>query len=434
MKNIVIIGNGIAGITAARNLRKCSDADILVISGESDYFYSRTALMYIYMGHMKFEHTKPYEDSFWKKNRIELKKAWVNELDTNSKNLLLDSGESINYDKLILALGSQSRKFGWPGQDLIGVSGLYSLQDLNYIEEKTKRVERAVIVGGGLIGIELAEMLHSRNIKVTFLVREENFWDGVLPFEEAEMINREIVNHDIDLRLSTELKEIDADEKGRVCAVITDKGERIEASFVGLTVGVQANINLAKEAGIECGKGVLVDEFLQTNVEDVFAIGDCVELRRVNAGRRSIEQVWYTGRMMGETVVHNLEQPKVKYNPGNWFNSAKFFNIEYQTYGVVKTKPQEGEAHFVWQEASKNVLLRLAYHKKTQSILGINVFGMRMRHEIWDQWLQEKKNVSGVIKELKIANFDPEFFPRYESKIQEAFKDHLSNHKTTEAI
>ncbi|MEO1253363.1 MAG: FAD-dependent oxidoreductase, partial [Bacteroidota bacterium] len=185
MQHIVIIGNGIAGITAARNIRKLSEDQITVISGETDHFFSRTALMYIYMGHMKYQNTKPYEDWFWEKNRIELKRAWVRAIDLDKKGISFDDGGSLSYDKLILATGSQSNKFGWPGQDLRGVQGLYSFQDLELMEENTKSVEHAVILGGGLIGVEMAEMLHSRNIPVTYLIREKNFWGNVLPKEES---------------------------------------------------------------------------------------------------------------------------------------------------------------------------------------------------------------------------------------------------------
>ena len=161
MQKIVIIGNGIAGITAARHIRKLSDNEITVISGETDHFFSRTALMYIYMGHMKYENTKPYEDWFWDKNRINLKKAWVKSIDFDQKEIALDGEGNMAYDKLILATGSQSNKFGWPGQDLDGVQGLYSYQDLELMEANTKDVHQAVILGGGLIGVEMAEMLHS---------------------------------------------------------------------------------------------------------------------------------------------------------------------------------------------------------------------------------------------------------------------------------
>ena len=85
MEHIVIIGNGISGVTAARHIRKLSDKKITIVSAETDYFFSRTALMYVYMGHMKFEHTQPYENWFWKKNRIELKKGYVKNIDPNNK-------------------------------------------------------------------------------------------------------------------------------------------------------------------------------------------------------------------------------------------------------------------------------------------------------------------------------------------------------------
>ena len=94
MQKIVIIGNGIAGITAARHIRKLSDHHITVISGETDHFFSRTALMYIYMGHMTYEHTKPYEDWFWDKNKINLKRVWVKSIDFTQKEIKFENGNS----------------------------------------------------------------------------------------------------------------------------------------------------------------------------------------------------------------------------------------------------------------------------------------------------------------------------------------------------
>ncbi|MFM2392246.1 MAG: hypothetical protein RLZZ546_223, partial [Bacteroidota bacterium] len=211
---IVIIGNGIAGSTAARFVRKLSDCDITMISDESKFPFSRTALMYIYMGHLTFNHTKLYEDSFWDKNRINLLQNRVSRVDVGQKNLTLDSGEIIAYDKLIIASGSKSNKFGWPGQDLGNVNGLYHLQDLQKMENASLTgIKRAVIVGGGLIGLEMAEMFHSRNIPVTLLVREMSFWNIVLPEEESNIINNHIIAHGIDLRLNTNLKKINGETK-----------------------------------------------------------------------------------------------------------------------------------------------------------------------------------------------------------------------------
>lgn len=426
MENIVIIGNGIAGVTAARHIRKLSNKRIIIISAETDYFFSRTALMYVYMGHMKFEHVQPYENWFWEKNRIELVRAYVNKVDTDNKQLHLEGARILQYDKLILATGSKPNKFGWPGQDLHGVQGLYSKQDLDLLEVNAPNEDvckRAVIVGGGLIGIELAEMLRSRNIPVTFLVRESSFWNGVLPEGESQLINEHILEHHIDLRLATNLVEILSDENGKVKAVTTDKGDTIACDMVGLTAGVTPNIEFLRDSGIELGRGIKVNRFLETNAEDVYAIGDCAEQHEAIGNRRPIEAVWYTGRMMGETVAQTICGNRLEYKPGHWFNSAKFLDIEYQTYGWVfsERSKKDSEAHFHWRHPKEKMCITVAFDKETNLFLGINTFGIRMRHEIFDRWLTEGRDVDFVMEHLVDANFDPEFFKKYERQIVEQY-------------
>ena len=429
MEHIVIIGNGISGVTAARHIRKLSDKKITIVSSETEHFFSRTALMYIYMGHMKYEHTKPYEDYFWKKNRIELKQGFVKTVLPKQKELIFSNGDTLNYDKLIIAVGSKSNKFGWPGQDLKGVQGLYSKQDLDAIEidaPNNKVCKRAVIVGGGLIGIELAEMLSTRNIPVTFLVREENFWDIVLPEGESKMLGRHIKNHHIDLRLGANLKEILSDQNGKARGVvIQETGEEIACDMVGLTAGVSPNIDFLKESGIDLGRGVKVNRFLETNADDIYAIGDCAEQHEAIGNRRPIEAVWYTGRMMGETVAQTICGNRLEYKPGHWFNSAKFFDIEYQTYGWVFANKKEYEEHFHWKHVDDTKCITVAFHKESNVFLGINTFGIRMRHEIFDRWLSEKRDVSFVMENLSEANFDPEFYKKFENQVLTAFNNQI---------
>ncbi|MGB0887248.1 MAG: NAD(P)/FAD-dependent oxidoreductase [Vicingaceae bacterium] len=417
MEHVVIIGNGISGITTARHIRKNSDKRITVISGETDHFFSRTALMYIYMGHMKFEHTKPYEDWFWKKNRIDLLKAFVQHIDAKNKTLKLDNGTVLAYDKLVLAVGSKPNKFGWPGQDLEAVQGLYSYQDLESMEKYSPTTKRAVIVGGGLIGVEMAEMFLSRGIAVTFLVREDRFWGGVLPQKEGELIARHIKKHHVDLRFETELQEIVSDENGRAKAIITKNGEQIECQFVGLTAGVSPNIDFIKTSKIEINRGILVNEYLETNIPSIYALGDCAEFHQHPTGRKNLEQVWYTGRMMGETLAQTICDNKTAYQPGMWFNSAKFFDIEYQTYGWVYNELKADEADFYWEHENGEICLHLVYDKTTNQLLGINTFGIRMRHEVCERWINGSETMDYIMEHLKDANFDPEFYKQYENQI-----------------
>lgn len=432
MEHIVIIGNGIAGITAARHIRKISDKKITIISAESDHFFSRTALMYVYMGHMRWRDIEPYESWFWEKNRLELKKAYVERIDTENQTLHFKEGGSMVYDKLIIATGSTTSYFNWEGQDLKGVQGLVTKKDLEDLEKhapNNKECPRAVIIGGGLIGIEMAEMLRTRKIEVTMLVREDAFWTGVLPKPEAEMLSRHIISHGVDLRHNTELDKILGDDNGNVKAILTKDGEEIPCCVVGIATGVKPNISFLKNSEIETDKGILVNRMLETNIKNVYAIGDCAQQREAIGNRPPVEAVWYTGRMMGEALAQTIGGKPFEYNPGNWFNSAKFFDIEYQTYGWVFSgkKMKEYEEHFHWKCNSDLRCITISYHKNSNEFLGINTFGIRMKHEVFDSWLNEKRSIDFVIQNLKQANFDPEFFKKYEREIQSKFLNQTVN-------
>jgi NAD(P)H-nitrite reductase large subunit len=414
MSRIVIIGNGIAGITAARHIRKNSDNEIFVISSESKYFFSRTALMYVYMGHMKFEHTQPYENWFWRKNDIHLIQQRVTKLLPENKLLTLQSGDHVPYDKLVLALGSKPRAMSIDGTQLTGVQSLYSKQDLELMEQNSADVRQAVIIGGGLIGVEMAEMLHSRGIHVTMVVREDNFWDIVLPHEESSMVTRHILSRGIKLKLSRNVEKIEGEK--HLEQVILDDGSAIPCQFLGITIGVVPNIGLLQDSGIEVNRGVLVDDYLQTSNKDIYAIGDNAELRNPPEGRRAIEAVWYAGRMMGEAVAQNLCNEPEAYDPGIWFNSAKFFDLEYQTYGFVPSTPQEGYDSFYWEDPKSNKAIRLV-HNLDMQITGINSLGLRISHEVCETWIIEGKTLEYALAHLAQINFDPELDRKFEKDI-----------------
>jgi len=366
---------------------------------------------------MRFEDTKPYQDNFWHQNNIELIQDKVTEIDHQNSVLSIKSGGKISYDKLVIATGSKPNIFAWPGVDLQGVFSMYHLHDLEKINSITENCKRAIVVGGGLIGIEIVEMLRSRNIEVTFLVREKNFWDIVLPKEESEMIEKEIRSHGVDLRLSTELASINSDDGKKIHSITTNSGETIPTEVVGIAVGVTPNIDMFKNSAIDVNRGILVDSQLRTNISNVYACGDCCELRNPSNGRRAIEPIWYTGRLMGEVVAKNIYNHELDYNPGVWFNSAKFFNIEYQIYGTVNPKLEENESTIFWRNKEKNKSIRINFDSNSKSVLGFNLFGIRYRHEVCNAWIVNKTHIEDVLQNLKIANFDGEFSSQFENEL-----------------
>ena len=421
----VIIGNGVTGVTAATRLRQLQpDWKITLVSGESAFHYSRPALMYIFMGHMTYEATKPFEDSFWRDQRLDLVRDWVTGIDVDDRQLVLHRNGRLPYDRLLIATGAKSNKFGWPGQDLEGVQGLYNLKDLRQLYKNAERARRAVIVGGGLIGIELAEMLHSRHIHVTFLIREPSYWCNILPMEESGMLNRVIEEQGIDLIRETNLKEIVDDGTGRVEAVVTEFDDRIDCQLVGLTPGVSPNTDLVRPTPIETGRGVLVDHSFRTNVPDVYAAGDCAEIVSRNGGRNLIQQVWYTGKKQGEAAGEVLAGEDTAYDPGIWYNSAKFFDLEYQTYGMILSTPQPGEQHLYWEHPSHRHAVRVV--GADGCIKAFNFMGIRARHEVCERWIAERRSIEYVLDHLEEANFDPEFFVRHETEIVRSLKEQLA--------
>ncbi|MDA0774688.1 MAG: FAD-dependent oxidoreductase, partial [Bacteroidetes bacterium] len=133
-QTILIIGNGIAGITLAIQLRKRSNLPIIVVSDEHPYFFSRTALMYVYMGHMKWEHLQPYEPSFWDDNKITLINELVTGLNSSKKEIILATDQRLSYRSLVLATGSKPNRLDLPGINTLGVQGLYHKKDLEQLE------------------------------------------------------------------------------------------------------------------------------------------------------------------------------------------------------------------------------------------------------------------------------------------------------------
>jgi NADH oxidase (H2O2-forming) len=371
--------------------------------------------MYAYMGHIKYEDLKPYPDDYWTRMGISLRQdhaEGISEFGDSGNVVRLASGEVLAFDKLIIATGSRPNRFDWPGEHLRGVQGLYSIQDLEGLEASTPGIQNAVIVGGGLIGIEMAEMLRSRHINVTFLVREKSYMDYLLPEDESRMVGRHIGQFGIDIQYGTELVSINVGLGGSVESVTTSNGDEIDADFVGLTAGVHPNTSFAEVCGIETGRGVLVDQSFQTSRQGVYAIGDCAEFRESLPDGRSIEQLWYSGRRHGQALGRFLSGQDGQYQPGVFFNSAKFFELEYQTYGRIDAEPGPEYASVVWTSEAPERLLRIQYDAQTKAVVGLNVLGMRLRHEVCELWISEEADLNQVIDQIKEAGFDPEFASR----------------------
>ena len=422
--HIVIIGNGISGVSVAKSLREYSDAEITIVSSESMSFFSRPALMYVFMGKMRFKDILPFPSDYWVKNKIKKVYGAVKEIDAENQTIVLDNGSVLSYDKLVLALGSQPKSLGLGEFNLEGIQGFYSLQDVEKLQDSANKVKHASIIGGGLIGVELAEMFVSRGISFTFWVREKWFGSNFLPQEEAKIVTNHLTSKNINIKFEREIIGFEADDSNMVKSVESQSGEKVDSDLVCVCIGVEPKVDWLKSTDVQTRAGVLVNAYLQTNIPSIYAVGDCVECINPVHGRKSIETLWYTGRLMGEYLGKNILQVNPPpYEPGIYFNSAKFFDLEYQVYGDVPTSFPESYGTVFWKHPTKDKSIRLVFNATNEEFIGCCVLGIRFRQEVCEKWIKEKWKISEVLPLLSEANFDSEFSTRHERELLDIYNN-----------
>lgn len=407
---IVIVGNGVAGITCAMTARQRDpDASITVISGETDYYFSRTALMYAYMDTMTRQNLEPYERSSYAKQRIDLVRGWVVDMDASAKTLTLESGATLGWDRVVFAVGASPNMFPWKGADAIrdGKVHFVSMQDLDACERLTPSTREAVVVGGGLIGIELVECLLHHGVKTTFLIREPYYWPVALGREEADYVAEHMRAHGADVRLGEEMTEIKVDAGGRVSAVVTGSGETIPCQMLGIAAGVRPNTERLKgfKDAPALGRGIIVNDHLETNIPGVFACGDCAEIHP-EGGKPYGELIWYSAKRQGMLAGRNLFGDKVAYRPPLFFNSSKFFEVEYTTVGEVMNAP-DGSPTIYRKMPGKHISQRIVHDG--ERVIGFNMLGSRWNHEVLERWIHERRSPAFVRRNLHAAQYDVEF-------------------------
>lgn len=409
-RRFVIIGNGVAGITAAMTLRERDpEAVITVVGAETPYFFSRTALMYAYMDALDRRDLEPFERKVYRERRIDLVFDRVTDLDAAARTVTTAGALSLPWDALLLATGSTPRALVAPGLDdtLQGRVSFVSMGDLDACERWTPSTREAVVVGGGLIGIELVECLLHHGVKTTFLVREPWYWPVALCREEGELITAHMRSHGVDVRHETEVASVARDADQRVKAVVTKGGESLPCQMLGVAIGVEPGVGFLRDVKTPpaLGRGVKVDALLRTSLDGVWAAGDCAEIDR-GAQRPLIEQIWYSAKRQGAHAARNLTGKPVPYEPPTFFNSAKFFEVEYTTVGDLTAAPPGAKSLFR-KHPTKTITQRVVHHDGR--VIGFNMLGSRWDHTLLTRWIDEGRTLEWTLGHLREAQFDVEF-------------------------
>jgi 3-phenylpropionate/trans-cinnamate dioxygenase ferredoxin reductase subunit len=282
--SVVIVGAGQAGFQTASSLREQGYAGRIVLVGDEPTLpYQRPPLS---KAHLKGApedaelHYRP--DTWFAEKKIELKAPErATAIDRGARRVTLASGENVGYDHLVLATGSRPRRPTWPGMDLGGVHLLRTVEDARAIRATLGTARRAVVIGAGFIGLEVAATARGAGLDVTVLEFLDRPLKRALSAEMARHLQRAHEQRGVAFRMQTSVAAIEGRD-GRVVAVRTQGGERLEADLVLVGIGVEPNVELAAAAGLPCEDGIVVDGHLQTVDPNVSAIGDCARYPSVH--------------------------------------------------------------------------------------------------------------------------------------------------------
>jgi NADPH-dependent 2,4-dienoyl-CoA reductase/sulfur reductase-like enzyme len=417
----VIVGNGVCGIEAALALRgREADARITLVSDEHDHFFSRPALMYVFAGQTSLRDTEPYDRGLYERMRFDRVRKRVVAVDAAAHALAFDDGQRLVYDKLLLALGSKARPAPWPGSEGPGLHCFVTLRDLEGLDRDARKGMHAAVIGGGLIGVEVAEILQHRGLQVSFVIRENWYFPLALDDRESTLVAEHMRRHGIDVRLGVNVERILRASDGRVRAVEVG-GQEIPADLVVSSIGVIPNTACLTGGPLVLSKGgaIEVDDSLRASAPDVWAAGDCANVTWFDGSRRP-EQLWYTARDQGRLAARSMLGDEVAYRRGTWYNSAKFFDLEWTTAGWVppllnwdNTPLDPGADVRTWFQRVPGQYVSQKIVCRGDRVIGFNMLGSRWDHEPLMQWIEQRRSLDWVLKHLPEAQFDEEFTPPF---------------------
>ncbi|MGI9044670.1 MAG: FAD-dependent oxidoreductase [Gemmatimonadaceae bacterium] len=309
-RSIVIVGTGAAGNAAAEMLRRLGYGGKLTMIGADDAApYDRPNLSKDYLAGDAPEEWIPLRPAeFYAEHDIELRKGvTVTSLDVRERRVELSAGESVHFDKLLLATGAEPVRLPIPGADLGHVHYLRSLADSRRIIEAAKTSEKAVVIGASFIGLEVAASLRKRGLEVDVVAPESVPLERVLGPELGEFIRSKHEEKGVRFHLGRTSREIDAG------SVTLDDDTRLPADLVVVGVGVRPRVSLAEQAGAAIDKGVVVDEFLETSIPGVYAAGDIARYPDHRSGEPVRIEHWVVAERQGQTAAHNLLGMKEKF-------------------------------------------------------------------------------------------------------------------------
>jgi nitrite reductase (NADH) large subunit len=335
--NVVIVGNGVSGVTAARTIKeKNPNTNVSIYTDENSNYYPRPRLYEILSGKSDPENIIVFSEEWYKKQGITVhleKKAVM--IDTEQKKLILDDLTEVSYDKLVLANGAHCFVPPIKGSEKKGIFTLRNIKDAKTIREYAKNTKKAIIIGGGLLGLEFAFSLRKLGQKVTVIELSQRLLPRQLDNDGATILKERIEALDIKIVLGAKTAEILGKEK--VSGIKLESNETIQGDLVLISAGIRSNIELANKSGINVNRGVIVDNHLKTSAENIYAIGDIAEFNGTVYGiiPAAVEQA--------KNAAANIQGKQTNYRGTVPTNTLKVMGIDLTSVGLVNPEDTKYE-------------------------------------------------------------------------------------------
>ena len=338
--SIVILGAGIAGISAAESIRGAAPAaKITIVSNEPGLPYFRLSLTRYLAGEIASNELYIHPEQWYRDNNIELRAAELTGLDPEQKQLTLNQEDILTYDRLILAMGTHAFIPPIPGAELENVTPLRSLRDADFILDQIRPGLRCVIIGGGVLGLEAAGSLAKHDVNVTVLEGFSWLMSQQLNRAGGDFLADHIKKLGISIRTYARISSIEGAKQ--VNSVVLENGDHIPADLVIISAGVRPNTSVPLQANLTVNRGVIVDDYLRTNSEDIFAAGDLSEHRGVCYG------LWTPAQLQGKIAGLNAVGGQMEFSGIPRSNGLKVLNFDL--FSIGKVNP-DGADHMTFED------------------------------------------------------------------------------------
>lgn len=335
----IIIGNGIAGVTAAEILRtEDASADITVIADDPFPVYYRPALKDYLAGRVREDRLWARPNSFYQDQRIRFLSERVIAIQAGQHQIQLQSGRQSGYSRLLLASGARASSLSCPGSQLNGVTTLRTVADYQSVQQRLRQARRVVVSGSGTLALETIETLRHRGFEVTHLIRRRTLWSEILDPTASDLVLQQERRDGVDVRVEDEIAEITGHD-GQVTGIVTTSSAHIPCEIVLVAIGVEPNIDFIKNSGIPCGRGVIVDQAMRTAAPDIYAAGDVLQTTDSVTGRTRVVGQWFPAVQQARAAAYsmlNLLDTSQPLPTSAFYNATFLYGLDFASAGLTQ--------------------------------------------------------------------------------------------------